>query len=335
MAAIEHNLDAMPVVKDARDFDPKSGSILERVIFNHRLAVVIACALATVVLAYGGITRLVLNASFEKMIPQDHPYIRNYLEHKNELRGLGNSIRVVVENTQGDIFDEHYLEVLKQVNDEIFLTPGVDRAWVKSLWTPAIRWTEVTEEGFQGGPVMPDRYDGSAGATEQLRANIARSPSAGSLIANDLKSSMIFVPLVGPRSAHRRAARLPRVLPAAGGKRPREVRAVEGPRKQRARQGDRPGQGAHHRLREADRRADRRSRTGDGVLRRRGADRGHHHLRVHPLHPQHAARDRMLADSRHLAARPRVDARASSWTRSRSSCRSWYSRSGCRTARRR
>jgi hypothetical protein len=26
------------------------------------------------------------------------------------------------------------------------LTPGVDRAWVKSLWTPAVRWTEVTEE---------------------------------------------------------------------------------------------------------------------------------------------------------------------------------------------
>ena len=41
------------------------------------------------------------------------------------------------------------------------LTPGVDRAWVKSLWTPSVRWTEVTEEGFRGGPVMPDAYNGS------------------------------------------------------------------------------------------------------------------------------------------------------------------------------
>ena len=89
MAAVDHNLDAMPVVKDARDFDPKSGTFVERVIFNNRLAVVIACALATVVLAYRGITMLVLNASFEKMIPQGHPYIRNYLEDKNDLRGLG------------------------------------------------------------------------------------------------------------------------------------------------------------------------------------------------------------------------------------------------------
>jgi predicted RND superfamily exporter protein len=205
MATVDHNLDAMPVVKDARDFDPQSGNVLERAIFNNRLAVVIACALVTIILAYFGVTQLVLNASFEKMMPQSQPYIKNYLENKNDLRGLGNSVRVVVENTSGDIFDKQYLEVLKQINDEIFLTPGVDRAWVKSLWTPAIRWTEVTEEGFQGGPVMPERYDGSPRATEQLRTNIARSPSAGSLIANDLKSSMIFVPLADrdPRTGTR------------------------------------------------------------------------------------------------------------------------------------
>jgi uncharacterized protein len=205
MATVDQNLDSMPVVKDARDFDPQSGNFLEGVIFNNRLAVVIACALVTIILAYVGVTQLVLNASFEKMIPQSQPYIKNYLEHQKDLRGLGNSIRVVVENTRGDIFDKQYLEALKQINDEIFLTPGVDRAWVKSLWTPAIRWTEVTEEGFQGGPVMPDRYDGSPRATEQLRTNIARSPSAGSLIANDLKSSMIFVPLADrdPRTGTR------------------------------------------------------------------------------------------------------------------------------------
>ena len=143
-------VDAMPVVRSATDFDPKSGNVLERLIFNNRLAVVIACAVATVILAYLGVTRLVLNASFEKTIPQSQPYIRNYLDYKNELRGLGNSIRVVVENTQGDIFDKDYLEALKQINDEIFLTPGVDRAWVESLWTPAIRWTEVTEEELPG-----------------------------------------------------------------------------------------------------------------------------------------------------------------------------------------
>ena len=147
-------------------------------------------------LLFGAATRLTLNASFEKMIPQGQPYIKNYLENRNELRGLGNVLRIVVENTDGDIFDPKYQETLRKINDELFLTPGVDRAWLKSLWTPAVRWTEVTEEGFQGGPVMPDSYDGSPQATEQLRLNIARSGIVGRFVGNDFKSSMLVVPLL-------------------------------------------------------------------------------------------------------------------------------------------
>ena len=186
----------MPVVRGLADFDRNSGNWLERLVFNNRLAMVVVCAIVTVVLGYVAATRLVLNASFEKMIPQSQPYIKNYLTYQKDLRGLGNAMRVVVENTDGDIFDPAYLEVLKQINDELFLTPGVDRAWVKSLWTPGVRWTEVTEEGFRGGPVMPDSYDGSAQSVEQLKQNIARSGIVGSLVANNFKSSMIFVPLL-------------------------------------------------------------------------------------------------------------------------------------------
>ena len=196
MAAGTDTLDRMPVVRDLAAFDPSSGSRLERLIFNNRLAVVIACSVITAVLAFLAATKLGLNASFEKMIPQSQPYIKNYLEHRKDLRGLGNSLRVVVENVDGDIYDPAYLETLRKVSDELVLTPGVDRAWVKSLWTPAVRWTEVTEEGFRGGPVMPDNYNGSPEVTEQLRANIARSGIVGSLVANNFKSSMIFVPLL-------------------------------------------------------------------------------------------------------------------------------------------
>ena len=196
MAAVSDELDQMPVVKKLADFDQKSGNLLERLVFNNRLAMVIVCGLITVGLAYVAATKLVLNASFEKMLPQSQPYIQNYLKYKNDLRGLGNAIRVVVENVDGDIFDPKYLEALKQVNDQLVITPGVDRAWVKSLWMPAVRWTEVTEEGFRGGPVMPDSYDGSPKTVEQLKQNIARSGIVGSLVANNFKSSMVFVPLL-------------------------------------------------------------------------------------------------------------------------------------------
>ena len=190
------NANASSASESLRGFDPASGSLLERAVFNHRRAVLVICALVTVLLAALAATRLGLSASFEKMIPRSHPYVQNYLEHRQELRGLGDALRIVVENPSGDIFDPQYQATLRKIHDEVFLTPGVDRTWVKSLWAPGVRWTEVTEEGFRGGPVMPDNYDGLSAATEALRGNIARAGIVGSLVGNDFKSSMLVVPLL-------------------------------------------------------------------------------------------------------------------------------------------
>ena len=193
--------DTMPVIRDPREFDARTGNLLERLVFNYRPLFVLFMVVVTLVLGYMAVSRLELRPSFEKMIPQSQPYIQNYLENRKSLRGLGNSVRVVIENTQGDIFDPEYLDVLKQVSDELFLTEGVDRAWMKSLWSPSVRWTEVTEEGFQGGPVMPDDYKGTPADIEQLRQNINRAGLVGSLVAKDLKSTMLIVPLLDQDSA--------------------------------------------------------------------------------------------------------------------------------------
>ena len=184
-----------PVIQDIKDFNLNSGSRPERLLFNHRLAVVAICLLITSMLAFQA-TRLHLAASFEKMIPTGHPYIVNFLANRAELAGLGNSIRIAVENRQGTIYDADYLETLRKINDEVFLFKGVERPYMKSLWTPATRWIGVTEEGLDGGPVMPDSYDGSAAAIAQVRANVDRSGEIGQLVAANLKSSIVFVPLI-------------------------------------------------------------------------------------------------------------------------------------------
>lgn len=194
----KQNLSVLPALDD---MDPRSGNPLERVVFNNRRLFLVIAAIVTLILAFQVVTKLELKPSFEKMIPQSHPYIRNYLENRDALRGLGNSVRVVVENTEGDIFDPDYLEVLQSVNDQLVVTGGVDRAWVKSLWTPNVRWTEVTEDGFQGGPVMPDNYDGSDESIRQLRQNISRAGIVGSLVSKDFRSSMIVVPILDRDSA--------------------------------------------------------------------------------------------------------------------------------------
>lgn len=183
-----------PVVSDLAEFDRSSGSRVERLLFNNRLLVVIVCALVTALLAFSA-TRVRLNANFENMIPTDHPYIRNYLDHRSDLKGLGNAIRIAVE-TDGSIYDPAYLAVLQKINDEVFLMPGVDRPFMKSLWTSNTRWVAVTENGLDGGTVIPDNYDGSRSSLDALRVNVARSGEIGQLVAPNGKSTVIFVPLL-------------------------------------------------------------------------------------------------------------------------------------------
>ncbi len=190
----ENDLDQQPIIERLQDFDSRSGNLAERALFNHRPWIVLLCLLVTVVLAVQAMG-LKLNASFEKMIPTKHPYVANYLQNKAELSGLGNSLRIAVEAPQGSIFDAAYLATLQKMNDEIYLLPGVDRPFMKSLWTANTRWTAVTEEGLDGGTVIPDDYDGSARSMEVLRANVERSGEIGQVVAANYRSSMLFVPL--------------------------------------------------------------------------------------------------------------------------------------------
>ena len=175
-------------------FDQSNAPFMERLVFNNRLAVVIIFSLVSLFLGYQAL-QVRPDTSFAKMIPLEHPYIVNMLEHQNDLANLGNSIRIAVAIEDGDIFSTEYMETLKQINDEVFFLPGVDRSNLRSLWTPNVRWTEVTEYGFDGGPVTNHPSYTNEEDLEELRANVLKSGEIGRLVANNFKSSFIEVPL--------------------------------------------------------------------------------------------------------------------------------------------
>ena len=175
-------------------FDVRSGNLPERLLFKYRQVVVCLCLLISAVLAWHA-QDLRLSAAFEKMIPVDHPYIENYFKYRGQLGEGGNTLRIALRAKTGNVYDAKYLETLKKLNDELFLLPGVDRPYMKSLWTPATRWIGVTEEGFDGGPVIPEDYDGSPASVEQVRQNVERSGEIGRLVAPNLRSTVIILPL--------------------------------------------------------------------------------------------------------------------------------------------
>ncbi len=164
--------------------------LLLRLIFNNRLFIVFAFMALTVFFGFKA-SQLQPDASFTKMLPQEHPYIKAMMGHLKDLGATGTSIQIAIEHTEGDIFDKEFLETVRKVNDELFYIEGVDRISLMSLWTPNVRWTAVTEEGFEGGEVIPSTYDGSPESMEQVRLNILRSGQMGRLVADNFKSTIV------------------------------------------------------------------------------------------------------------------------------------------------
>ena len=171
---------------------------------NLRLPALIVFMLVSVFFAFHAL-QLRPDASFEKMVPGSHEFIRNFQQYENELRPLGNVIRVVVETRSGHIYAPEFLETLRKVTDEVFYIPGVDRGALKSLWTPNVLWNEVTEKGFVAGQIIPQGFDGSRTAVDQVRTNVARAGIIGTLVANDHRSAIVLAPLqeVDPKTGKR------------------------------------------------------------------------------------------------------------------------------------
>lgn len=194
----------LPVIADLHEFDFQSGTFLERLVFNHRPVVMIMCLITTLILGYQA-SKIQLQAGFEKMLPKAHQYVLNYQANAGGLKGLGNNLRVVVAVKEGTIFTPENLKFVEEVSDELFFMPGVDRNGLKSIWTPNTRWRVVTEEGFEGGPVIPGDYDASPRSIEEIKINIARAGIIGDLVANDEKSAAIIVPLldINPETGER------------------------------------------------------------------------------------------------------------------------------------
>ena len=177
------------------NFDRQSGTIVERLLFNNRPIILLACLVATLFFGFSA-THVRISASYNKMLPLHQPFVVNYFKHYQDLQSQGNAISIDVEANHGTIIDPHYLSVLQHINDQVYLLPGVDRPYMTSLWTPSTRWLAVTPQGISGGPVIDSTYDGSQQQLAVVRENIEQAGIIGSVVADNFRSSMISVPLM-------------------------------------------------------------------------------------------------------------------------------------------
>jgi uncharacterized protein len=163
-------------------------------VFTHRLKLIIGFALLTLCMGWFA-SRTRIDASFNKQLPLQHEYIKNFLKYQDQFGGA-NRVVIALTAKQGTIFTPEFFAVLKEVTDEVFYLPGVDRTQVQSLFTPNVRYIEVVEDGFAGGNVIPADFEPTAEGFAKVRENIIKSGKVGQLVANDFSGAIVSAQLL-------------------------------------------------------------------------------------------------------------------------------------------
>lgn len=130
------------------------------------------------------------SAGWLKMVPQSHPYMQTFMEYYQDFGGA-NTVLIAVHNKKGDIYQPEFMETLRQVADDAFFVPGVDRARVTSIFSPSILFIEVVEGGLSGENVIPADYKPTPEMMERIRSNVAKANVIGRLVSVDHQTALV------------------------------------------------------------------------------------------------------------------------------------------------
>ncbi|PTX94305.1 MMPL family transporter [Opitutus sp. ER46] len=162
--------------------------------FRWRTPLIAVFAALTAVMAYFAVNVRV-DASFNKSLPREHPYIQTFTKHQGTFGGA-NRVLVALVAKRGDMFNEQFFRELKRATDEVTFLPSIDRAQVQSLFTPNVRYIEVVEDGFTGGNVIPGDFTPTPANFATVRENIIKSGKLGQLVANDFTGAIVSAPVL-------------------------------------------------------------------------------------------------------------------------------------------
>ncbi len=171
--------------------------LIENILFGARPLILAIFGLVTLACAFFAL-QLRMDAGFEKQLPTGHEYIETFQEYRDRLFG-SNRVVIVLAEREGTIWNEDFFKTYKDVTDELFYLPGVDRRTVTSLWTPNTRYLEITEEGINADDVIPGTVtvnNMTPEALEKIENNVIRGNFLGRLVAEDSTAAMVVAELL-------------------------------------------------------------------------------------------------------------------------------------------
>lgn len=164
----------------------------EEKLFAARLAVLVALGAITVLSVCLALS-LKLDAGLESQLPLGHPYAKTALDYKEKIAGL-NSVQIVVETRDGDVWTPKFLKTLYDVTQDVTFLPGISREAVQSLWTANSIIYLPSESGVEGRPLVPPTIVAESLTSDdvkRIRADAYKGGFRGRLFGLDGKAAMI------------------------------------------------------------------------------------------------------------------------------------------------
>ena len=163
-------------------------------IFHWRNVLLALGLVTTIVLGYFA-TQLKVTAGFTKMIPLHHEYMKTFTDYQGDFGGA-DKVLVAIKVKQGDIYSKDVIDIVRGVTQDLFFMQGVERSSLTSLVTPNVRWNEVVEAGFIGGPVVPADFSGTAEQLALVKQNVSRSTWKNRIVSGDRTATMVAATLM-------------------------------------------------------------------------------------------------------------------------------------------
>jgi hypothetical protein len=158
-------------------------------VIEYRLIILIITVVITSVAAYFAITGVTLRASLNEMLPSNHKNVLLYEEFSDKFGGV-NTVLVMVENTNGSVYEKEFLKKYKKISDAFYFHEANRKPLFEAV---NLRKTRAVS-GAQGQifvmPLMWPKLPETDAEMDRFRLLI-RGQFNGYLISLDEKSLMI------------------------------------------------------------------------------------------------------------------------------------------------
>ena len=127
---------------------------------------------------------------FADLLPQGHEYIKVHNRIRAQFGGA-NTVNMVLQVREGDIFNTTTLQKIKDITEELYLIPAVDRFKIFSIAVNHMVDMVVTSGGFDFRPMMWPYVPKTQEEIEDLKERIYASVFYGGVVWFDSKKTLI------------------------------------------------------------------------------------------------------------------------------------------------